>query len=34
MMQTVSFMMQKLTLDTDDDRFDEILKEAAESVRR
>ena len=25
---TVSFMMQKLTLDADDDRFDEILKEA------
>ena len=24
---TVSFMMQKLTLDADDDRFDEILKE-------
>ena len=27
---TVSFMMQKLTLDADDDRFDEILNEAAE----
>ena len=24
---TVSFMMQKLTLDADDDRFDEILKD-------
>lgn len=27
---TVSFMMQKLTLDAADDRFDDILKQAAE----
>ena len=31
---TVSFMMQKLTLDADDDRFDEILKEAAEICKK
>ena len=33
-MATVSFMMQKLTLDADDDRFDEILKEAAEICKK
>ena len=31
---SVSFMMQKLTLDADDDRFDEILKEAAEICKK
>lgn len=31
---TVSFMMQKLTLDADDDRFDEILKEAEEICKK
>ena len=31
---TVSFMMQKLTLDADDDRFDEILKEASEICKK
>ena len=31
---SVSFMMQKLTLDADDDRFDEILKEAAEVCKK
>ena len=31
---TVSFMMQKLTLDADDDRFDEILKEAVEICKK
>ena len=31
---TVSFMMQKLTLDADDDRFDEILIEAAEICKK
>lgn len=31
---TVSFMMQKLTLDADDDRFDEILKGAAEICKK
>lgn len=31
---TVSFMMQKLTLDADDDRFDEILEEAAEICKK
>ena len=31
---TVSFMMQKLTLDADDDRFDEILKEADEICKK
>ena len=31
---TVSFMMQKLTSDADDDRFDEILKEAAEICKK
>ena len=31
---TVSFMMQKLTLDADDDRFDEILKKAAEICKK
>ena len=31
---TVSFMMQKLTLDADEDRFDEILKEAAEICKK
>ena len=31
---TVSFMMQKLTLDADDDRFDEILKETVEICKK
>ena len=31
---TVSFMMQKLTLDADYDCFDEILKEAAEICKK
>ena len=31
---TVSFIMQKLTLDADDDRFDEILKEAEEICKK
>ena len=31
---TVSFMMQKLTLDADDDRFDEILKEGVEICKK
>ena len=31
---TVSFMMQKLTLDADDDRFDEIMKEAVEICKK
>ena len=31
---TVSFMTQKLTLDADDDRFDEVLKQAAKVCRR
>lgn len=31
---SVSFMTQKLTLEADDDRFDEVLKEAAAVCRR
>ena len=31
---SVSFMAQKLTLDADDDRFDEILQEAVKVCRR
>ena len=31
---SVSFMTQKLTLDADDDRFDEILQEAVKVCRR
>jgi len=30
----VNFMMQKFTLDADDDRFDEILKEAVAAGRK
>lgn len=31
---TVSFMTQKLTIDADDERFDEILKEAASAISK
>ena len=31
---SVSFMAQKLTLDADDDRFDEIIQEAVKVCRR
>lgn len=31
---TVSFMTQKLTLDADDDRFEEILKKVEEAIRK
>ena len=31
---TISFMTQKLVLDADDDRFDEILKEAAKEIKK
>ncbi len=31
---SVNFMAQKLTLDADDDRFDEILKKAADCIKK
>ena len=31
---TVSFMTQKLTLDADDDRFEEILKKVEEAIHK
>lgn len=31
---SVSFMTQKLTLEADDDRFDEIVEEAAKACRK
>ena len=31
---TVSFMAQKLTIDADDERFDEIMKEVVEVCRK
>lgn len=31
---TVSFMAQKLTLEADDARFDEIVKEAAKCIKK
>lgn len=31
---TVSFMTQKLTLEADDDRFDQIVKEAVKACRK
>ena len=31
---TISFMTQKLVLDAEDDRFDEILKEAAKEIKK
>ena len=31
---TVSFMTQKLTIEADDDRFDEIMKEAVAVVKK
>ena len=31
---TVSFMTQKLTIDAADERFDEILKEAASAISK
>ncbi len=31
---TVSFMTQKLTIDASDERFDEILKEAASAISK
>ena len=31
---TVSFMTQKLALDADDDRFEEILKKVEEAIRK
>lgn len=31
---TVSFMTQKLALDADDDRFEEILKKAEEAIHK
>lgn len=31
---TVSFMTQKLTLEADDDRFDQIVKEAVKSCKK
>lgn len=31
---SVSFMMQKLTLEADDERFDEVLKAAVKAVKR
>ena len=31
---TVSFMTQKLTIEADDDRFDEIMQEAAKVVAK
>ena len=34
MMATISFMTQKLVLDAEDDRFDEILKEAAKEIKK
>lgn len=33
-MVSVNFLLQKLTLDADDERFDEILEEAARICRR
>ena len=31
---TVSFMTQKLTIEADEERFDEIMKKAAEACRK
>ena len=31
---TISFMTQKLTIDADDDRFDEIMEQAAACCRK
>lgn len=31
---TVSFMTQKLTLEADDDRFDQIMKEAVKACKK
>lgn len=31
---TISFMTQKLALDADDDRFEEILKKVEEAIRK
>lgn len=31
---SVNFMAQKLTLDADDERFDEILKKAADCIKK
>lgn len=31
---SVNFMTQKLTLEADDDRFDEILKKAADCIKK
>ena len=31
---TVSFLAQKLTIEADDDRFDEIMKEAQKCVKK
>ncbi len=31
---SVNFMTQKLTLDADDERFDEILKKAADCIKK
>ena len=31
---TVSFMTQKLTVDADDDRFDEIMKEISKVIKK
>ena len=31
---TVSFMTQKLTVEADDDKFDEIIKEAAKIIKK
>lgn len=33
-MVSVNFLLQKLTLDADDERFDEILEEAAKICRK
>lgn len=31
---SISFMTQKLTIEADDDRFDEILKKAADCIKK
>ncbi|MCH5204721.1 MAG: cation transporter [Oscillospiraceae bacterium] len=31
---TVSFMSQKLTIDADDDKFDDVVKRAAECIKK
>lgn len=31
---TVSFMTQKLTIDADDEKFDDVVKQAAECIKK